>query len=765
MTDRFFPFRLHLSASAAGGMAPEDQRKQTEADLDQRLKELEIVNAISISAASMLDLASLLTLAGDKISEAFNHRSVMLAIYDAPSGMIFTPYWNIRGQLVNAPPMPMGQGLTTRVLLQRKPLLLDKDLFAHATALGADFSMAGTHGVPKSWVGVPMIAREQVVGMICIQDYELEHAFSEGDIRLMQTIAANVAIAIQNSQLYETAQKELEERKCAEAEANQRADQMTAVNIIGRAITNQLELDSVLTTLRIQCQQVAPMMDVFSVALYNERRATFEFLQFYDRGILRGSKPRHIRKKEGGVTARVITSRKTIYIPDVTAPETKQMVVAVHTGKEHARSYVGIPLMVGEKIIGVLSGQSYQPAAFTAQHIELLETIALQAAIALQNANLFEETSRRANEMSILYDISLALSSNLELEQVLHNLFKKCRQVLPMDSFYIALYAADSHMLSHPLFWDNGKLRRAAVRDIHTTPGLSGEVILGQKTIHIPDILEPEIRQKYQIIHLGGKPTRSYVGVPMIIHGHTIGVISMQTKEPNSYTPEHVRLLEMIAIQAAIVIDNSRLYRQAQEELAERRHTQQSLEKANEQLQIQLAQVEALQDKLREQVLRDPLTGLHNRRYLNEQLKGLINNARARQKRVCIIMLDIDHFKNFNDTHSHLAGDELLVALAELLREHTRPTDITCRYGGEEFILVLPDTNLEIATRRAEELRTFFEKTAIQFQEKTLKTTLSLGIASYPEHGATVEELVMHADEAMYIAKANGRNQVAVWRS
>jgi len=734
------------------------------AELIQRLKELEVVNAIIVSAASTLELSSLLTLTGQKISEAFNHRSVLIALYDAERGLILTPYWNIRGQLVDAPPMPMGVGLTSRVLKQRQTLLIDENLPERARELGADFSMAQAYGVPKSWIGAPMIAHEQVIGMISMQDFEREHAFSDNDIRLLETIAASVAVAVQNTRLYETVRRELDERQRAEAQASERAEQMAAMNIIGRAITHELELDSVLTTLRIQCQQIEPLIDVFSVALYDPRAETFKFLQFYDRGLSRSDKVRNIHKREGGLTAHVIKTGQTLYLPDVDAPEARRKYAAVHTDRNHhARSYLGIPLLVGERIIGVLSGQSYQPNAFLPQRIELLETIALQAAIALQNAGLFEETRARATELSILYDIGLSLSREIDLERVMHVLFEKCRQVLPMDAFYIALYDSATSMLSHPLFWDKGKFKRVAVRDIRATPGLSGEVVFGKKTLYLPDVFAPEAQTRYQIIRLGGKPTRCYVGVPMLIHDNVIGVISMQTRAAHSYTPEHIRLLELIAIQAASAIENSRLYRKMQEELEMRRKAQISLEMANAALQVQLSQVESLQEKLRELVLRDPLTGLHNRRYLDEQLSNLLTDARARKKRFSIVMLDIDHFKKFNDAYTHLAGDLLLQALAELIRQHVRPTDIACRFRGEEFILVLPDARLESAARRARELRSLFERLEIHFQGQTLRATISLGVAAYPEHGATPEELVMRADQALYLAKQGGRNRVAAW--
>lgn len=735
-----------------------------EQELRQRLKELEIVNAITVAAASTLELSSLLTLTGEKISEAFGRRSVLIALYDAEHTRILTPYWNIRGQLVDAPPMPMGMGLTSQILQSRRTLLIDEDLPRRAAELGADFSLTRTYGMPRSWVGAPMLVHDQVVGMISVQDFEREHAFSANDIRLLETIAASVAVAVQNTRLYETTRRELAERQRAEAQARERAEQMAALNAIGRAITGQLELDKVLTTLRIQCQQVEPQMDVFTVALYDPRAETFQYLQFYDQGVERLDKIRSIHKREGGLTAHVIKTRQTLYLPDVDAPEVRRMYPVVHTDRHHhARTYLGIPLMAGEKIVGVLSGQSYRPDAFSPEHIEMLETIALQAAIALQNAALFEETRRHAAELSILYDIALALSREVELERVMRALFEKCRQVLPMDAFYIALYDRETHLLSHPLFWDKGRFKSTAVRDIRVTPGLSGEVILGRRTLHLPDVFTPEVQQKYQVIRLGGKPTRCYVGVPMLVHGRAIGVVSMQSRTPNAYTPEHIRLLELIAIQAAIAIENSRLFRKAQEELKMRREAQSALEAANRELQLRLAQVEALQERLREQVLHDPLTGLHNRRYLEEHLPRILAEAQARGKRFCVMMLDIDHFKRFNDTHTHLAGDLLLQALAALLRAHVRPADITCRFGGEEFLLVLPGADPETARRRAEELRNVFSQIRVAFHGKQLGATISLGIACFPEHGQTAEELLMHADQAMYQAKAAGRNCVQIW--
>lgn len=740
-------------------------QKHKDDELQKRLKELEILHNISTAATSQLDLKVLVPLVGEQIERAFSVQSVYIAIYDRETNLIEMPYWTIQGARVSAEPLEYGLGLTSRVLQSGEPLLLDTNFDEIAPALGAVLDFEDQYGCPKTWLGVPIFAGGEAIGAISVQDYEREHAFSQEDIRLLQTISAEVGIIIQNARLYEKMQEELESRKRAEEQARRRAEQMSAINAIGRAITSGLELNSVLNALRLRCQQIAPQMDIFSVALYDERTFTFDFLQFYDQGITRPDRPRDIRKKEGGVTGEIIKDKHTIYLPDLNVPEVLRAHTIIHRSKKHARCYLGIPLLVGENIVGVLAGQSYQPNAFSPDQIELLETIALQAAIAVQNASLYEETHRRMQEMESLYGISIALSSNLDLQEVLRRLFEKCRQVLPMDSFYVALYDEETHLISQPLFWDRGKFIQTALRDIRETPGLSGEVILGRKTLYLPDVLEAEIQEKYQVIHAGGKPARCYVGAPMIAHKRVVGVLSMQTYEPDAYLSEHIRLLETIAHQASIAIENSRLYQRAQEELNARRNTLQSLEQANENLQIQLTQVEAIQDKLREQAIRDPLTGLYNRRYLNEQLKLLLDHAQTYEKPLCVIMIDIDHFKSFNDTYSHLAGDQLLQVLSDLLRANTRPNDITCRYGGEEFILVLPETSLDIATRRAEELRRRFEKTSIFFKTKKLHASISIGVAGFPEHGDSAESLTMQADQALYAAKAAGRNKVIVWNT
>lgn len=168
-----------------------------------------------------------------------------------------------------------------------------------------------------------------------------------------------------------------------------------------------------------------------------------------------------------------------------------------------------------------------------------------------------------------------------------------------------------------------------------------------------------------------------------------------------------------------------------------------------------------LRETLRNQSIRDALTSLFNRRYMEESLDRELHRAAREQYAVGVIMVDLDHFKNFNDTFGHAAGDALLSELGLFLREHIRGGDIACRYGGEEFVLILPEASLEIARQRAELLRQEIKHLHVQYEGQPLGTiTMSLGVAAFPEHGVTGGALLRAADAALYRAKHEGRDRV-----
>lgn len=197
-------------------------------------------------------------------------------------------------------------------------------------------------------------------------------------------------------------------------------------------------------------------------------------------------------------------------------------------------------------------------------------------------------------------------------------------------------------------------------------------------------------------------------------------------------------------------------------DITDRKQAEIALQQANDQLQIQIAENQRLQEKLREQAIHDALTGLYNRRFFDEILGHELEKSRRGQCPVGIVMIDIDNFKQLNDTYGHKAGDLILQELSDLLRSKTRKEDIISRYGGEEFVLILPGMTEANASRRADEWRRAFSETELIYQDQAIHSTISIGVAAFPSGGDTPDEVIRKADLALYAAKSAGRNRVAV---
>jgi diguanylate cyclase (GGDEF)-like protein len=197
-------------------------------------------------------------------------------------------------------------------------------------------------------------------------------------------------------------------------------------------------------------------------------------------------------------------------------------------------------------------------------------------------------------------------------------------------------------------------------------------------------------------------------------------------------------------------------------DITDQKRLQNDLQCANDKLKQQLAEIEELRAKLQEQAIRDPLTNVYNRRYMAEFLDQEIARAAREEYSVSVTIMDMDNFKQFNDTYGHKCGDVVLQSFADFLVGHTRRSDVVCRYGGEEFVILMPNASLLMSYARVEAWRQDFSESVIPYEDLKFSTTFSAGVATFPEHGLTGEEILQAADEALYRSKNRGRNRVSM---
>jgi len=319
------------------------------------------------------------------------------------------------------------------------------------------------------------------------------------------------------------------------------------------------------------------------------------------------------------------------------------------------------------------------------------------------------------SELKILYEISQAISRTIDLKEllseVLHTLFKTEYFCFEQKGAAFITDAEKLRLVSHICFSE-------AQQGLCSAPKI-GECLCGlaAKTGQII-ISESSATDKRHCIHIPNTPPHGHVILPLISVGKTFGVISLETTAGAVIDNKVIKLLSILSNQIGIAVNNALLYEEA-----------------------------------KNFSLHAPLTGLANRRFLQIQMGKNIEASKRYQENFSLIMLDIDHFKHYNDSHGHLEGDMVLVRLAAILTMEMRESDYVFRYGGEEFLILLPRTDLQMACETAERLR--------RVVESSMGITISLGVSSYPESTNDGKSLIVNADIALYRAKHKGRNTVS----
>ena len=357
-----------------------------------------------------------------------------------------------------------------------------------------------------------------------------------------------------------------------------------------------------------------------------------------------------------------------------------------------------------------------------------------------------------------LQDTMLDLHSSLELDVVLNNVVNRACKLLETSHGYLDILRESGEL--EPMI-GVGALEESLNHKVVKGEGVAGTVWQTGK----PLLIENYDTWQNRIDYFKRGVISSIVGMPLILDGNVVGVIGIArgAESKDSLLDDDVSVLRQFADLAVIAIQNARLYAQAQQEIEFRRKTEVQLRNANQILQLQIEQVELLQRQLQELAVRDPLTELHNRRYLKDVLDLELASHVEADKKVALLMMDCDLLKNINDRYGHKAGDDFLVLIADVIKDNIRSGDIACRYGGDEYVVVMNNTTPDAAFERAESLRKSIEKRQIYFRNEDVNISVSIGISFYPYHGSTGEELLHRADQALYEAKRRGKNCVVLF--
>jgi diguanylate cyclase (GGDEF)-like protein len=343
----------------------------------------------------------------------------------------------------------------------------------------------------------------------------------------------------------------------------------------------------------------------------------------------------------------------------------------------------------------------------------------------LQIAKHGSKTQMLVLELYSLFKISSTLSDKLDMAETLKAIKKIIREVFPCNHFFLFLLDEERDVLT--LSSSFGLSKNNTMQET-TLPqaGIWGKALKTRRPVYLKNLAAHGSR----LLLPGNLKTGALLAVPLLADGvKPIGVIALQRPATNSFGKDEVELLRKIAGQTALVLDR----------IAQYQHH-------------------------RELSFTDELTGMFNRRYFNQRFDREMQRALRYERPLTAIMIDIDHFKTFNDNHGHLMGDRVLRIVAELLESNIRKADIPARFGGEEFVILLPEIDKEHGYKVAEKLRRAVEKAEFPKEETQPlgRITISLGVASFPEDSTSAPDLLERADRALYLAKTLGRNQVAI---
>jgi GAF domain-containing protein/CheY-like chemotaxis protein len=563
--------RLLSTLSSSMGVALEnarlfDETKRLLAETEQRNAELAVVNEIGAALAKQLDFDAIVELVGERLAKTLRSQDLGIRLWDRSTNNISFPFELDHGQRVHGGAIELGQGLTSRVIESARPLRIGS--LAEQNAQGA-VSVTYAEGNPQgelgeSWLGVPIMAGDKPIGAVVLGD-DRPDFFTESDERLVTTVASSMGVALENARLFDETKRLLKE-------TDERAAELAVINEIGSALAKQLDFDAIIEVVGDRLAKTLRSQDI-GIGLWDRTTNLINFPFELDHG----------RRVHGdaielgqGLTSHVIQSAQPLRLGSLAEQTARGSVLAtyeegIEVVAKPGESWLGVPIMAGNKPIGVVVLGDDRPGAFSESDERLVATVASSMGVALENARLFGETKRllaetdaRAAELAILNEIGSALAKQLDFDGIVELVGDRVSQILNARIVSVAIYDPVSDLVTYPYMTEEGQ--PLTVEPAPLNESFARHMIRSRLPLRLGTVAEAE---ELGVIRWVGRRTESYLGVPILAGDRVLGVISVYADEPNAYTASDERLQATLATSMGVALENARLFDETKRLLAE----------------------------------------------------------------------------------------------------------------------------------------------------------------------------------------------------
>ena len=491
------------------------------------------------------------------------------------------------------------------------------------------------------------------------------------------------------------------------AALERRTREFEALTEIGQAVSSQLSEHEIFMTAHKELGRLVDTRN-FYVAFREGNEIIFAF-ECTD-GVIDAPRSRPL---SNGFTEYILRARQPLLVER--GMESVRAELGVVAFAKPARCFCGVPIVINGETTGVMAALAYDKEdVYTPRDMEMLETAARQLSIAVENARLFEREKRRARYFAFLNKISKMAISSQDAEQMLAQIARELQQNFPFEHIGVGILDYNSKEIVIKAEASHGA--KALGKRIPLGVGILGRVARTN---------EMALEQGTNGQLLGILPgSRSVLSIPITYSDSTLGVLNVESERENAFQDEEVLILRTLADLLATALHNAFIFQ-----------------------------------KLEQQSITDALTGLKTRRYFNESLQSEFKRALRSGRPFSVVLIDLDKFKEVNDGMGHLEGDLVLARIGRLLDQKVRQSNVVARYGGDEFVILMPETAVDQAQILSERIRLWIA-TDPMLNERHI--TGSFGVSTYPLHGSSVEDIFRVADTAMYISKKAGGNKVSI---